>query len=308
MAMNNGKKIGFMALVARDKYLLLLFLPVFAYYVIFFYLPMPGILIAFKNFLPGSGLFGGSWVGLKWFQMFFESRFFWRLLRNTFLLAFYPLLFGFPIPIIFAICVTEIRHRGLQKFAQTVSYLPYFISTVVVVGMLFNFLSLSDGVINGLIERLGGEKVNFMMDAKWFRTIYTASGVWQTFGFNSIIYIAAIMGIDPELYDSGKIDGVNKFQEVFKITLPCLKSTIFVLLILALGGILNVGFEKVYLMYNGATYETADVISTYVYRQGIESQNFGYATAVGLFNSIISFVVVYAANALSRRVNDMSLW
>jgi putative aldouronate transport system permease protein len=302
------KKQGIVALVIRDRYLLLLFLPIFIYYLVFFYAPMPGILIAFKNYLPGSGLFGGTWVGLKWFEMFFQSHFFWRLLRNTFLLAFYPLLFGFPIPILFAICITEIRNMKLRRVAQTVSYLPYFISVVVVAGMLVNFLALSDGMVNGLIERLGGEKVNFMMNPKYFRTIYTVSGIWQTFGFNSIIYIAAILSIDPELYDSAKIDGVNKFQETWNITLPCIKSTIFILLILALGGILSVGFEKVYLLYNGATYETADVISTYVYRQGIESQNFGYATAVGLFNSAISFAVVYAANALSRRVNNMSLW
>jgi putative aldouronate transport system permease protein len=240
--------------------------------------------------------------------MFFESHFFWRLLRNTFLLAFYPLLFGFPIPIIFAICITEIGNMKVRRLAQTVSYLPYFISAVVVAGMIVNFLSLSDGIVNGVIARLGGEKINFMMNPKYFRAIYTISGVWQTFGFNSIIYIAAIMSIDPELYDSARIDGVNKFQEAWSITLPCIKSTVFILLILSLGGILSVGFEKVYLLYNGATYETADVISTYVYRQGIESQNFGYATAVGLFNSAISFLVVYAANSVSRRVNNMSLW
>jgi putative aldouronate transport system permease protein len=303
-----AKKNGLLSMAIRDRYLLLLFLPVFAYYVIFFYLPMPGMLIAFKDYLPGNGLFGGTWVGLKWFKAFFESQFFWRLLRNTFLLAFYPLLFGFPIPILFALCVTEIRSPKARAAAQTASYLPYFISSVVVAGMIVNFLSLSDGIVNGIISRLGGRKVNFMMDPKWFRTIFTASGVWQSFGFNSIIYIAAIMGIDPELYDAGRIDGVNKFQEARRITLPCLKPTIFILLILALGGILSVGFEKVYLLYNGATYETADVISTYVYRQGIESQNFGYATAVGLFNSVISFAIVYAANRLSRRANDMSLW
>jgi putative aldouronate transport system permease protein len=296
------------SLIVRDRYLLLMFLPIFAYYVIFFYLPLPGVLIAFKDFLPGNGIFGGKWVGLRWFGSFFNSLYFWRLLRNTFLLAFYPLLFGFPLPIIFAICIAEIRNKAVRRFAQTVTYLPYFISTVVIAGMIVNFLSMSDGFVNAMIVKLGGQKINFMMEPKWFRGIYTVSGIWQTFGFSSIIYIAAILGVDQELYASGKIDGVNKYQELWYITLPSIKSTIFVLLILSLGGILNVGFEKVYLLYNGAIYETADVISTYVYRQGIEAQNFGYATAVGLFNSVISFAVVFAANMASRRVNEMSLW
>ncbi|MDG0792167.1 ABC transporter permease subunit [Cohnella ginsengisoli] len=237
-----------------------------------------------------------------------HSRYFFRLLRNTFLMAFYPLVFGFWIPILFAICVVEIKNGAFKRFAQTVTYLPHFISTVVIVGMIVNFLSPTDGVVNAWLVKLGMEKINFMMAPEWFRSIFTASGIWQSFGFSSIIYIAAIMGIDQEMYDSGKIDGVNKFQEMWHLTLPSLKPTIVILLLLSVGGIMSVNFEKVYLLYNGATYETADVISTYVYRQGIESQNFSFATAVGLFNSVISFALVYLANAMSRRMNDMSLW
>lgn len=304
----DSKKVSFINLVKRDKSLLIMFLPIFIYYFLFCYVPMPGIIIAFKDFIPGHGILGGDWVGLKWFIQFFKSIYFWRLIRNTFLLAFYPLLFGFPVPILFAICVTEIKQNKFKRFVQTVTYLPHFISTVVIAGIIINFLSPSDGVVNALIAKMGIEKIDFMMDPKWFRTIFTGSGVWQSFGFNSIIYIATIMGIDQEIYDSGKIDGVNKFQEVWHLTLPSIKPTIIILLILSLGGIMSVGFEKVYLLYNGSTYETADVISTYVYRQGIESQNFSFGTAVGLFNSLISFVVVYLANWLSRRVNDMSLW
>lgn len=303
-----NSKISLINLIKRDKYLLIMFLPIFIYYFIFCYVPMPGIVIAFKDFTPGSGIFGGEWVGMKWFIQFFKSAYFWRLLRNTFLLAFYPLVFGFPVPIIFALCVTELKHNKFKRFVQTVTYLPHFISTVVIAGIIINFLSPTDGIVNAVIEKLGMEKINFMMDPQWFRTIFTASGIWQSFGFSSIIYIAAIMGIDQEVYDSGKIDGVNKFQEVWHLTLPCIKPTIIILLILSLGGIMSVGFEKVYLLYNGSTYETADVISTYVYRQGIVSQNFSFGTAVGLFNSLISFVIVYLANWLSRRVNDMSLW
>jgi putative aldouronate transport system permease protein len=301
-------KPSLIKLIRRDKLLLLMFLPIFLYYFIFCYLPLPGILIAFKNFSPGHGIWGGDWVGFKWILQFVNSRYFWRLLRNTFLLAFYPLLFGFSIPILFAICVVELKNGIFKRFAQTVTYLPHFISTVVIAGMIINFLSPTDGIVNQMLMKLGMEKINFMMDPEWFRSIFTTSGIWQSFGFSSIIYIAAIMGIDQEMYDSGKIDGVNKFQEVWHLTLPSLKPTIIILLLLSIGSIMSVNFEKVYLLYNGSTYETADVISTYVYRQGIESQNFGFATAVGLFNSVISFALVYFANQLSRRVNDMSLW
>lgn len=304
----DNKGIPLMKLIRRDKLLIVMFLPIFLYYFIFCYLPMPGVVIAFKNFLPGHGIFGGDWVGLRWFEQFVHSRYFFRLLRNTFLMAFYPLVFGFWIPILFAICVVEIKNGAFKRFAQTVTYLPHFISTVVIVGMIVNFLSPTDGIVNAWLVKLGMEKINFMMAPEWFRSIFTASGIWQSFGFSSIIYIAAIMGIDQEMYDSGKIDGVNKFQEMWHLTLPSLKPTIVILLLLSVGGIMSVNFEKVYLLYNGATYETADVISTYVYRQGIESQNFSFATAVGLFNSVISFALVYFANAMSRRMNDMSLW
>lgn len=301
-------KPSLLKLIRRDKLLLLMFLPIFIYYFVFCYLPLPGILIAFKNFSPGHGIWGGDWVGFKWILQFVNSRYFWRLLRNTFLLAFYPLLFGFSIPILFAICVVELKNGLFKRFAQTVTYLPHFISTVVIAGMIINFLSPTDGIVNTALVNFGMEKINFMMDPEWFRTIFTTSGIWQSFGFSSIIYIAAIMGIDQEMYDSGKIDGVNKFQEVWHLTLPSLKPTIVILLLLSIGSIMSVNFEKVYLLYNGSTYETADVISTYVYRQGIESQNFGFATAVGLFNSVISFALVFFANQMSRRVNDMSLW
>ncbi len=295
-------------LINRDKYLLLMFSPVFIYYIVFMYLPMPGVIMAFKDFVPGQGMFGGDWVGLRWFDQFVHSRYFWRLIRNTFLLAFYPLLFGFSIPILFAVCIVEIQNKTFKRFAQTVTYLPHFISTVVISGIIINFLSPTDGIINTLIAKMGFEKINFMMDPSWFRTIFTSSDIWQSFGFSSIIYIAAIMSVDPEIYDSGKMDGVNKFQELWHLTLPSIKPTIVILLLLSLGGIMSVGFEKVYLLYNGATYETADVLSTYVYRMGIEGQNFGFATAVGLFNSVVTFLLVFAANYMTRRATNMSLW
>ncbi len=295
-------------LIRRDKYLLLMFAPIFVYYVVFLYVPMPGMLLAFRDFMPGQGVFSGEWVGLQWFDQFVNSIYFWRLLRNTFLLAFLPLLFGFSIPILFAICIVEIRNSVFKRFAQTVTYLPHFISTVVVAGMIVNFLSPTDGIVNTMLAKLGMNPVNFMMEPGWFRTIFTSSDIWQSFGFNSIIYIAAIMAIDTEMYDSGKIDGVNKFQELWHLTLPSIKPTIVILLLLSLGGIMNVGFEKVYLLYNPATYDTADVLSTYVYRMGIIGQNYGFATAVGLFNSVVTFILVLTANTLTRRLTKMSLW
>ncbi len=295
----------------RDKYLMLMFFPVLLYYLIFSYLPMTGLVMAFQNFIPGRGLTGiysGEWVGLKWFQQFFHSVFAWKLIRNTFLLSFYSLIFGFPIPIIFAICITQLRNKIIQRSAQVITYLPYFISTVVVVGMMTNFLSPSTGIINQIIVKLGGKPVNFMSDPSWFRRLYVISGSWQSFGFNSIIFVAAIMGISPDLYEAMKMDGASKCQQVWHLVLPMIKPTILLLLIMSLGNILSVGFEKVYLMYNTAVYETGDVISTYVYRQGIENKNYSYATAVGLFNSVVGFTLVCTSNWLSRKLSGSSLW
>ena len=255
-----------------------------------------------------AGLFNSRWVGLQWFKQFFSSAFAWRLIRNTFLLSFYSLIFGFPIPIIFAVAITQLRAKRFGKVAQVVTYLPYFISTVVVVGMMTNFLSPSSGIINQLIVRLGGKAINFMSDPRWFRRLYVISGSWQTFGFNSIIFVAAIMGIDPALYEAMNMDGASRWQQIIHLVLPMISETIILLLIMTLGNLLNVGFEKVYLMYSPAVYETGDVISTYVYRQGIENHNYGYASAVGLFYSAVGFVFVVASNWLSRRMTGSSLW
>lgn len=297
--------------VKRDKYLIIMMLPVILYYLIFAYLPMTGLWISFTEFKAGqglAGLFTGEFVGLKWFQQFFESPYAWRLVRNTFLLSFYSLIFGFPIPILFAICITQIKNNVIQKGAQVITYLPYFISTVVVAGMVTNFLSPSSGIINQFIQKLGGDPINFMGLPQYFRAIYVVSGSWQTFGFNSIIFVAAIMGISPELYEAMKADGANKRQIIWNLVLPGIKGTIILLLIMNLGNILNVGFEKVYLMYNSGIYETADVIQTYVYRQGIGSHNYSYATAVGLFNSLVGFLLVFTANRLSRKLTETSIW
>ncbi len=301
-------KRRFIDAIKRDKYLFMLIIPAFLYYFIFNYLPMAGIVIAFKDYSPGKGIFGGDWVGLKYFIQFFRSAFAPRLIRNTVLISFYSIVFGFPIPIIFAICVTELKNSKIRRSVQTVSYLPHFVSTVAVVGIIKNFLALNDGIINNFIELLGGERLNFLMVPDYFRTIYVASGVWQEFGFSSIIYIAAITGIDPSLYESAKIDGITKFKEAWYITIPMISQTIIILFIMRLGSIMSVGFEKVFLLYNEAVYETADVISTYVYRKGIESSSYSFSAAVGLVNSVINFAFVYLSNAVCRKVTSASLW
>ena len=306
-----GRKKTLGQLISRGRHLMLMFLPVFLFYIVFCYLPMVGIVMGFENFRMGSGfsgLFNSEWVGLKWFKQFFDSVFAWRLIRNTFLLSFYSLIFGFPIPIIFAIAITQMRARRFAKVAQVITYLPYFISTVVVVGMMTNFLSPSNGIVNQLIVKMGGKPISFMSNPAWFRRLYVISGSWQSFGFNSIIFVAAIMGIDPSLYEAMEVDGASRWQQIVHLILPMISETIILLLIMTLGNLLNVGFEKVYLMYSPAVYETGDVISTYVYRQGIENHNYGYASAVGLFYSAVGFVFVMASNYLSRRVTGSSLW
>ncbi len=295
----------------RDKYLLLMIIPVIIYYLVFCYVPMTGLVMAFNRYQMGSGLKGiytSDFVGLKWFMQFFQSIYAWRLIRNTFLLSFFSLIFGFPIPILFAVAVTQIRKKWLQKSVQVSTYLPYFISTVVVCGMIINFLSPSDGIINMLLNKIGIDSINFMSLPNWFRPIYVLSGSWQSFGFNSIIFVAAIMGISPELYESMRVDGANKRQIIGHLVLPSIKPTIILLLIMTLGSLMNVGFEKVYLLYSPPIYETSDVIQTYVYRQGILNNNYSSASAVGLLNSMINFSIVFVANRMSRKLTDTAIW
>ncbi len=305
------KKLSWKKMLFRDRYLVLMLIPVIIYYLVFCYFPMTGIVMAFNDYKIGSGLAGiftSKFVGLKWFKQFFSSIYLWRLVRNTFLLSFYSLIFGFPIPILFAIAVTQVGNKKLAKTIQVSTYLPYFISTVVVCGMINNFLSPSDGIINMLLNKIGVESINFMNLPEWFRPIYVISGSWQSFGFNSIIFVAAIMGISPDLYEAMKVDGANRRQVIWHLILPSIRPTIILLLIMSLGNMMSVGFEKVYLLYNTAVYETADVIQTYVYRQGLQSNNYSYAAAVGLFNSVINFAIVFSANRLSRKLTDTAIW
>jgi len=292
----------------RDRYLVLMVLPAVIYFVVFHYIPMLGNVIAFQDFQLGAGLFGSEWVGFRWFEEFFVSPFFGRLITNTFLLSFYMLLFSFPVPIIFALMLCEVRDGLFKKTVQTVSYLPHFISLVVVVGILQNFLSPTDGVINQLLEFFGHDPINFMEEPKYFRTLYIVSGIWQQFGWNSIVYFAAISSIDPQLYEAARIDGCSRFRQMWHVTLPGIMPTAMTLLILSLGNMMNIGFEKIILMYSPSTYQVADVISTYVYRRGLEDMQYGYAAAVGLFNSVINLVLLLIVNRISKKFTGVGLF
>ncbi|MDR0670431.1 MAG: ABC transporter permease subunit [Treponema sp.] len=303
-----GGKNTFFKNLKRDKMLVLLALPAALYFLVFHYLPMIGTVIAFQNFRPGAGLFGSPFVGLRWFREFFSSIFFFRLVKNTFLLSFYMLIFSFPAPIIFALMLCEVKDGPFRRTIQAISFLPHFISIVVVVGILQNFLSITDGVINQLRSFMNLPPAGFLEDPAYFRTIYVASGIWQEFGWNSIIYIAAIAGISPQLYEAARIDGCSRFRQMIHVTLPGIMPAAVTLLILHLGKMMSVGFEKIILMYSPSTYSAADVISTYVYRRGIVDMQFSYAGAVDLFNSVINMALLLLVNRISRRRTGVGLF
>ena len=290
-----------------NKYVYLMLLPVIAYYAVFHYLPMYGVQIAFKNYSPGLGLWNSPWAGLQHFEYFFNSYYFWRLLRNTVLMSFYDLLFSFPASIILALLLNEVRHRMFKRAVQTITYMPHFISIVVVSGMMVDFLS-RDGLINNVLGWFGVAPTAFLSESGWFRTLYVGSNIWQGIGWGSIIYLSAMSGIDPSLYEASKVDGANRWRQVMHITLPGISSTIIILLILQIGNFMAVGTEKILLLYNSTTYETADVIGTFVYRKGILESDFSYSTAIGLFNSIINFALLVLANAISKRTSETKLW
>lgn len=291
----------------RDRYLIALVLPGVVFYLVFHYVPMYGVTIAFKDYSAAKGILGSPWLGFDWFGQFFRSIYFWRLLRNTILLSAYTILFGFPVPIIFALMLNEFS--GLfKKTVQTISYLPHFISLVVIVGIMFNLLSVNDGIVNNILEQLGRERIDFMGQAGWFRPLYVSSVIWRNFGFSSIVYLAALSAIDPQLYESARIDGANRWQQVRHVTVPGILPTAMIVLILRLGNLLSVGFEQIILMYSPQTYETADVISTYVYRRGILGSQYSFAAAVGLFNAAINFALLLSANWLSKRFTQIGLW
>ena len=282
------------------------------YYVIFRYIPMFGNIIAFRKYRAGGNIFGEEWSGFRYFKQFMRDHTFWKAFANTLIINIEYLLFRFPLTLIFALLINEIRNIHWKKFVQTVSYLPHFISMVIVAGMVKELLSTA-GPINSALASMGHDKLNFIAMAEWFRTIFIVSGLWQSLGWGTILYLAAISGINPSLYEAAAVDGANRFQRVWHVTIPCILPTITTLLILDIGGLVGSGgaFEKVFLLYNPMTYSTADIISTYVYRMGIGSNtggNFSYATAVGLFEGLINLVLLTIANQVSKKVSDSSLW
>jgi putative aldouronate transport system permease protein len=292
----------------KNKSLYLMLAPVVLWYIIFCYWPMYGVSIAFKDFRLGIGILASPSVGFQNFVDFFTSVYCKRVILNTLILNVYAVLLTFPVPIVFALLLNEITSTTAKGVFQTFTYLPHFISTVVICGIIVDFTS-SDGVVTGL-ARLLGYKANtgMLLNPRYFRPIYVLSDIWQDTGWNSIIYLSAISAINPELYEAARIDGAGRWRQAISITLPCMAPTIIIMFILAMGSMMSVGFEKVFLLQQPATYSTSDVIATFVYRKGIVEANFGYSAAVGLFNSVINFALLLTANTLSRRMNGESLF
>lgn len=301
-------RIGYV--LKKHKALYLLMLPGILYYLIFKYAPMYGIIIAFQDYSIGRGIFGSKFVGMKHFiEFFYVTPDAWKLIRNTVMLNVYELLFHFPAPIVLAILFSELKSKWFKRVVQNISYMPHFLSTVVIAGILVTFLSPTTGVVNHLLVRLFGmEPIMFLGLPEWFRTIYVGSEIWQRVGWGTILYLAAIAGIDPMLYEAAKMDGANRLQQIRHITFAGMVPVMIILFVLTLGNFMEASFEKILLIYNSMNYETSDVINTFVYRRGILDADFSFATAVGLFQSAIGFVLVVAANRIVRKYSQTSLW
>ncbi|QTD40965.1 sugar ABC transporter permease [Sporosarcina sp. Te-1] len=293
--------------VWRNWELYVLLSPVILYFLVFHYFPLYGLQIAFKDFIASKGILGSPWVGFKHFERFFNSYYFWRLIKNTIGIGIFTLAVSFPVPIIIALMLNEVKSLRYKKFVQTVIYAPHFLSTVVVVGMLLLFVK-TDGMINQVIRLFGGTPIDFISEPSWFKSLYVFSDVWQTMGWSSIIYIAALAAVDPAQHEAAMIDGASRFQRIIHINIPAIMPTIVILFILNAGSVMAVGFEKVYLMQNELNMSASDVISTFVYRSGILEAQYSFSAAVGLFNSIINFIMLLMVNQIAKKVNDTSLW
>lgn len=294
--------------IKRDRWLYIFLIPVAAYYLIFKFGPMYGALIAFKDYKISDGIWGSAWVGLKHFERVFRSPDFLLILKNTLLLNIYSVIFAFPIPILLAILLNEIKNAAFKRVSQSILYLPHFISWVVLAGIFIGMLSPSTGVVNAIIRTLGGEPVYFMADTFWWPVMFVISGIWQGAGWGTIIFLAAITGIDAELFEAAKIDGAGKLKQITNITLPCIKGTIVIMLILRMGSMMDIGFEHIFLLSNSAVRQVSDVISTYVYRLGIEGAQYSYTTAIGLFQSLVSMVLLFSTNKISQAMGETGLW
>lgn len=302
------KRESFPSYFWKHKWLYLFLIPGFTYLLIFKYYPMFGVVIAFKDLSFVRGIWGSEWVGFANFQVLFESAHFARVLRNSLLLSIYQIVWGFPAPILLALMLNEVRQAVFKRVSQTILYLPHFISWVVLAGIVINFLSPSSGLVNHLITSLGGEPIKFLMEPKYFRSIIVSAEIWKSVGWGTIIYLAAMTGIDPTLYESATMDGATRLQRIWYITIPGIATTIVILLLLNLGNILDNGFEQVFLLYNPLTYETGDIFETYTYRIGLQDGRLSYATAIGLFKSVVGFILIISANYAARKISGKSIW
>ncbi len=292
---------------SRNKAIYFMMIPVLLYYILFCYKPMYGVLMAFYNYKPAKGFSGSEFVGLQHFIDFFNSPYFLRTVGNTLAISVGFLVFSFPCPIILALLLNEVKNSKLKKVVQTATYLPHFVSLVVICGMLSSFC-LSSGLFNDIVEFFGGERSSILSNPDAYRPVYIISGIWRELGWNSIIYLAALAGVDPQLYEAAKLDGASKFKQAIHVTLPSILPTIVIKFILQVGSLMSVGYEKALLLYNPAIYDVADMISTYVFRMGLENYQYSYATAVDLFNSVINVILVVTANKLSKKLTDTSMW
>lgn len=307
-SIGRGQRKSIWRRIWNNKLLYLMLLPVIANFLVFHYWPLWGAQIAFRQFNPMRGIMDSQWVGVLHFKNFFNSYYFWDILRNTLTISLTSIVLGFPMPIILALLLNETRRLSYKKFAQSISYLPYFVSVVVVVGIFKQFVSLDQGIINDLIAAFGGERIYFLGEAKWFIWIYMAMIIWRWTGYDSIIYMAAITSIDPSLYEAAEVDGAGRLRKLWHITLPGLKSTIVVLLILRLGGIMNLQWQEILLMQNSLNEVASEVIQTFVYKRGLLNADYSFATAVGLFQSVIGFVFVMLSNKISKKVSEVSIF
>ncbi len=300
------KRIKFKKILSNYQ-LYLFLLPALIYFIVFHYVPMYGVLIAFKDFVATKGIMGSPWVGFKHFERFFDSYQFWTLIKNTLGLSITQLIVGFPLPIFLALMLNQIRSERYKRFVQTVVYAPHFISVVVLAGMIYVFFS-NNGLINNIILIFGGDPISFMAKPEWFKPLYIASGVWQETGWAAIIYLAALAGVSPELHEAAVMDGANKWQRIFHVDIPAIMPTAVILLILSVGNIMNIGFEKAYLLQTPMNQPAAEIIPTYVYKMGLQQAQYSFAAAVGLFNSVINLILLIAVNKFAKKLSGTGLW
>lgn len=302
------KKKSFLQEYIRYRYFIIMLFPVLIYYGIFQYGPMYGIIVAFKDFYPLRGILGSPWAGLKHFEELFNSLFFITVLKNTLVISFYKLLFGFPAPILLALLLNEVRHLKFKKAVQSITYLPHFISWVVLAGLVIEMLSPTRGPINIILQNMGLDPVYFIAEPAWFRSVLVSSGIWREVGWSSIIYLAAITNVDPEMYDVAELDGAGRFRKIWNITLPAIAPVVVIMFIFATGSIINDDFDQIYNLLNAKVMGVGDVISTYTFREGLQRMNYSYASAVGVFKNIVAFTLVIITNTIARKTSDYAIW